>query len=80
MNNVKKDILLKEKQAGELILLYQILEERSLNKEVMETQESLSNLLNKTRPTIKKYLDILEKNKLIKQEYGKIILLGDNNE
>jgi DeoR/GlpR family transcriptional regulator of sugar metabolism len=80
MNNEKKDILLKEKQAGELILLYQILEERTSKTEVIETQSSLSNLLNKTRPTIKKYLDILERQKLIKQQYGKIILLGDSDE
>lgn len=79
MNSKVKDLLINEKKAGDLLLLYEVLEKLSTQGEITISHEELAIKMKRSRPTIKKLLQTLEDHKIISNKYGKIIL-GENNE
>lgn len=74
--NQIRNILANHSCGGNAFMLYDFLLDQK-RKEINISQDELAKTLNKTRPSIQKCLDILEKEGLVKLSYGKITLKID---
>ena len=67
---------LKGQLCKRLSLMYKGLEEQqSVNKEIVISQDALAQLIHSSRQTVNKILQNLQKEKVIRLHYGKVIIL-----
>lgn len=76
-NNIR-NILTKYSIGGNAFILYDFLLDQK-QKEVNISQDELAKALHKTRPSIQKCLELLEKEGFVSVSYGKIKILGEIN-